>query len=103
MVLAVLVAACARPPKPLPKPPARIMDSPPEQRYALNEAAQLGINVENRRFGYDQEKEVERLKKEEAEQKVAPATRISVIPMPAPQTGGRPSPDGGAIDAGRDR
>jgi hypothetical protein len=95
-VAVLLTAACARP-KPPPAPPARIQDSPPEQREALNEAARLGLEPEERRWNIEAAKERKRIaaaREEEA------ASHKTVIPMPSPQTGGRPSADGGAGDGG---
>ena len=94
-MLVILAAACglARQ-KPLPQNPPRIGDSPPEQRAALNEAANLGIPQEERRFGIEQEKELKRQEAEKAEDR---KSRTAVIPMTPPNDGGlfAKPPDGG--------
>ncbi|HVX95413.1 MAG TPA: hypothetical protein VHK47_10925 [Polyangia bacterium] len=85
--------------KPLPQNPPRIIDSPPEQRAALNEAANLGIPQEERRFGIEQEKE---LKRQEAEKAQDRKDKTAVIPMPVANRAGA-MPDAGAIpDGGND-
>jgi hypothetical protein len=96
LALAVMVAACARP-KPPPAPPPRIQDSPPEQIAALNNAARLGLEPEERRWNIEAAKERKRI---EAERQDEAASHKTVIPMPSVQTGGRPSYDGGAGDGG---
>jgi hypothetical protein len=92
----VLAAACARP-KPPPAPPPRIQDSPPEQIAALNNAARLGLEPEERRWNIEAAKERKRL---EAERREEASSHKTVIPMPSPQTGGRASADAGVPDAG---
>jgi hypothetical protein len=89
-------AACKTTLKPLPQNPPRIIDSPPEQRAALNEAANLGIPQEERRFGIEQEKE---LKRQEAEKAQDRKDKTAVIPMPVANRGGA-MPDAGAIPDG---
>ncbi|HVU52768.1 MAG TPA: hypothetical protein VHL80_18935 [Polyangia bacterium] len=96
VALVVLMAACARP-KPPPAPPPRIQDSPPEQREALNGAARLGLEAEEQRWNIEAAKE---RKRQAAEREEAAASHKTVIPMPAPQTGGRSKADGGAPDSG---
>lgn len=84
-VLVVLGTACATKLKPLPQNPPRIIDSPPEDRAALNEAAGLGLPAEERRWGVEEQKELKRQAAEKAEDK---KRKIVVIPMPAPNDAG---------------
>jgi hypothetical protein len=92
--LAVFSAsACKTTLKPLPQNPPRIIDSPPEQRAALNEAANLGIPQEERRFGIEQEKELKRQELEKAEDR---KDKSAVIPMPVANRAGA-MPDAGAF------
>jgi hypothetical protein len=96
---ALSTSACKTTLKPLPQNPPRIIDSPPEQRAALNEAANLGIPQEERRFGIEQEKELKRQELEKAEDR---KDKTAVIPMPVANRAGA-MPDAGALpDAGID-
>jgi len=96
LVTAVLLAgACTHPKPPPPTRPLRIQDSPPEQQDALNGAARLGLEAEQQRWQIEAAKELDHIK---ADQKETAASHKTVIPMPAPQTGGRTAPDGGSSD-----
>ena len=91
-MLVVLVSACATKLKPLPQNPPRINDSPPENRAALNEAANLGLPAEEHRWGVEEEKELQRQAAEKAADK---KKRTVVIPMPSPNDGGARGDAGG--------
>ena len=99
-VLAVLATACATKLKPLPQNPPRIIDSPPEDRAALNEAADLGLPAEERRWGVEDQKELNRQAAEKAEDK---KRKIVVIPMPSPTHGGVSNDGGSSSDGGSER
>jgi hypothetical protein len=91
----VLTAACARP-KPQPASPPRIPDSSPEQIAALNNAARLGLEPEEQRWGIEAAKERKREADDRAEER---RKRTALIPMPAPNDSGVFG-DGGGADGG---
>ena len=96
MWLALATASGLAREKPLPQNPPRIIDSPPEQRAALNEAANLGLPAEEKRWGIEKAKELKRQEAEKAEDR---RSKTAVIPMPPPND----SVTTGSADGGVDR
>ena len=91
LAMACSAAACARF-KPPPQNPPRIIDSPPEQTgRARTRRRGLGLPAEEQRWGRSRRQK--ELKRQAAEKAEAAAEEDVVIPMPAPQTAGRPSVD----------
>jgi hypothetical protein len=94
VVLVVLLTACTRPKPQHPMPP-RLPESPPEQKAALDRAADLGLPADERRWQIESAKELKRIEAYREEQK---SNKI-LIPMPAPNDSGVFG-DGGAADGG---
>jgi hypothetical protein len=92
LVMMGVLAACAPQQKPAPAP-ARMQDTVPERKAALDEANPNDlreVEPDNRRFGVPQEKERRRQAQEAKEAEQQKAADQALIPMP------RMSADGGA-------